>query len=327
MRRPSAFTVLQAAVSLGSLAAVVWWATRQEPPSLPDTTGRIAALAGALAVYALATAVRGERWHRILRANGVAVERGDSYRLTTVGYMGNNVLPARAGDLMRALLLGPRTATPRREILGSVIAERALDAAALSVVFAAGLASVQADTGVSRARVAVLALAVATVAAAAALLVLLARHVGAVERIRLFLRPLALATRRLAGRHGARLLVLSLAIWALEASVYLLVGYAAELRLGFPGALYVVGLTNLFALVPAGPGYVGTFDAAVLLGVRSLGHPGSDAVAYLLLLRFVLFVPITLVGLAFFLARYRALRDAAGSPEPALAVRRPPSGS
>ena len=55
----------------------------------------------------------------------------------------------------------------------------------------------------------------------------------------------------------------------------------------------------------AAPGYVGTFDAAVLLALRSLQLP---ALGYLLVLRFVLFVPITIAGFAVFVARYARRR-------------------
>ena len=55
--------------------------------------------------------------------------------------------------------------------------------------------------------------------------------------------------------------------------------------------------------MPAAPGYVGTFDAAVLLALRSLHQP---ALGYLLVLRFVLFVPITVAGFAVFLGALRA---------------------
>ena len=48
---------------------VVYWALQQEPP-FPDTPGEWAALAAAVALYALATLVRGERWHSLLRAEG-----------------------------------------------------------------------------------------------------------------------------------------------------------------------------------------------------------------------------------------------------------------
>jgi uncharacterized membrane protein YbhN (UPF0104 family) len=102
-------------------------------------------------------------------------------------------------------------------------------------------------------------------------------------------------------------------IWALEASVYLAVAHAVDLGISAMGALYLVALTNLFAMLPAAPGYVGTFDAAVIFGVKAIGGTSSAAVSYLLLLRFLLFVPITAVGLVMLLARYggwSALRSA-----------------
>ena len=67
-----------------------------------------------------------------------------------------------------------------------------------------------------------------------------------------------------------------------------------------------MALANVAAMVPAAPGYVGTYDAAVLLGVRlpCAGGTQSAALAYVVLVRFVLFVPITLVGLAALIIRY-----------------------
>ena len=93
-------------------------------------------LVGALGVYALALAARGWRWHRIMRLAEIPHRRADAYRLTLVGYMGNNVLPARGGEVLRIAILGSRTTAKRRTILGSIIAERILDAAVLAALFA-----------------------------------------------------------------------------------------------------------------------------------------------------------------------------------------------
>ena len=98
---------------------------------------------------------------------------------------------------------------------------------------------------------------------------------------------------------------ISVALWLVEASVYLVVGDVVGIQLGATGALYVMALTNLSAVVPAAPGYVGTFDAAVLLALRSLHQP---ALGYLLVLRFVLFVPVTVAGFAVFVGRYARRR-------------------
>ncbi len=143
------------------------------------------------------------------------------------------------------------------------------------------------------------------VAAGAAVLLAAAVLWRFVPRVRDAVRPLAGATRQLASAHGLALLALSLALWLLEAAVYTTVGAAVGVHLGLTGGLYVMALTNLSALVPAAPGYVGTFDGAVLLALRSLG---LAALGYLLVLRFVLFVPITVAGFAVFVGRYARRR-------------------
>ena len=298
--------VVQTAISLAALAAVVWWATRQERPELPASGTGGALLALALTLYAAATLARGERWHRILERTGITLPRADAYRLTTVGYMGNNVLPARGGDLLRTFLLAPLAGVRKRSALGTVVAERLLDAAALALIFLVvvlgAVRGVDLPGGARLVAAVALLVGVALVAAAAA-----TRGSERLGRARELVRPLAAATRNLASAHGVALLAVSLGVWALEAAVYLTAARALELPFGPWEALYVVALTNLFALVPAGPGYVGTFDAAVVFAAGSLGATGSDAVAYLLLLRFVLFVPITLTGFAFLVARYGGL--------------------
>ncbi len=297
--------MLQIAVSLAALGAVVWWATRQDAPALPRTRADILTLVGAVAIYALVTAARAERWHRICARAGLPAERLDTYRLTAVGYMGNNVLPARSGDVLRAFLLAPLAGTRKRRVLGTVVAERLLDAVALCVVFVVVAVGVLGRVDLPGSRtLLVVAVVAGALGGAAVAAVVKARRADAIPRARALVRPLAAPTRDLASAHGVGLLAFSLALWTLEATVYLVVGHAVDLDLGLVDALYVVALTNLFALVPAAPGYVGTFDAAVLFAVDSLGAAGSEALSYLVLLRFVLFVPITLVGLALLVTRY-----------------------
>src|SRR5919106_5716750 len=132
---PGRFALIQALVSLIALAAVVWWAAHQEAPKLPSGSGDIAWLGFAVLLYAIATLLRGERWHHILALAGVKAPRSDCYALTTVGYMGNNVLPARAGEALRVVLMSTLCDASKRTLLGSVVAERLLDAIALAAIF------------------------------------------------------------------------------------------------------------------------------------------------------------------------------------------------
>jgi uncharacterized membrane protein YbhN (UPF0104 family) len=298
------FAIFQAAISLVALAGVVWWGAHQDAPPIPSTADALVWMAAAAAFYACATLLRGERWHRILERSDSSVRRSDSYGLTTVGYMGNNVLPARAGEMLRVVILSRRSGLGKRALLGTVVAERMLDAAALGLIFVAVVFGILRETTLPSDRPLVMAGIGLVLAAAGGCVFLLLRRRGLLERARAFLRPLAGAPRALLSRHGAGLLALSFAVWALEAAVYLGVARAVGLDISAMGALYLVALTNLFAMLPAAPGYVGTFDAAVIFGVKAIGGAGSAAVSYLLMLRFVLFVPITVVGLVVLLVRY-----------------------
>ena len=124
------------------------------------------------------------------------------------------------------------------------------------------------------------------------------------ERIRDWLRPIADSPRALLSVSGVVLLAATFLLWSLEAAVYLAVARSVELDFSVTGALYLVALTNFVAALPAAPGSIGTFDAAVAFGARRLGASGSMAVTYMLLLRFVLYIPITLVGLVILVTRY-----------------------
>jgi uncharacterized membrane protein YbhN (UPF0104 family) len=297
---------LQIALWIVPLAGVVLWARTQDAPSLPDTTGGFLELVAALAVYVVATLVRSERWHSILHAEDVRASRADVYALVPVGYMGNNALPARSGELLRVFLLGSRTGASKRTILGTILVERLLDAIALGlllVVLAYNLAS---ELRVPHSPALLAAIGAVVVLSLVAFVVVL-RSERLRARARHVLVPMLAPARQLLGWRGAVLLIVTVGIWVLEAGVYVLVGEALNIHLGLHGGLSVVAFTNLCALVPAAPGYIGTFDAAVLFAVRAVTGSAGKLTSYLLLLRFVLFVPITIVGLIILFVRYGGL--------------------
>ena len=252
-------------------------------------------------------ALRGWRWHRIMLHAGVEHRRRDALGLTLVGYMGNNVLPARGGELLRIGLLGARSSARRREILGTVIAERLLDAAVLVALFVlltwAGVAG--SPGGQSEAALA----AGGLLACAAALaLYLRLRRGGRFERFAATVRPVAGASRLLTRRQGIPLAALSLVIWCVDALSFLLITRSIGIELSLPDALVVVVLAALGAAIPAAPGYVGTFDAGMLLGLNATGVEGGAAVGVLLLTRFLFFVPVTIAGLVALVFGYGGLR-------------------
>ena len=85
---------------------------------------------------------------------------------------------------------------------------------------------------------------------------------------------------------------------------------------------YIVALASVFALIPSGPGYAGTQDAAAITGILALGGTESQAVTYLILVRFVIAVPITIAGLGLLAVPLRrAAAPAPGAMRRALGAR------
>jgi uncharacterized membrane protein YbhN (UPF0104 family) len=303
---------LGALVSIASLGAVVWWASKQGTPKLPSGASGLALVAAAVLVYAVATVARGWRWHGILRKAGIPHARADAYALLPVGYMGNTVLPARGGELLRVFLMAGRGDAKRREVLGSIVCERLVDAATLVVLFAAltwaGVAGTPLGERPALAAVLVLAAGLAGVRVYLGL-----RRRGRLDAFAERVRPLVRAGRPLLGRGGIVLAAATIGIWMLEALVLWLLGRSLSLDVSPVGACFVLVLSAFLSLVPAAPGYIGTYDAAIVFGLKGLGITGSQAVGFALLTRFVIFAPITVAGLALLVWRYGGLRRIAAS--------------
>jgi uncharacterized membrane protein YbhN (UPF0104 family) len=243
----------------------------------------------------------------ILRHANIDHDVKDAYGLTVVGYMGNTVLPARGGEALRVLLLAQRTGARRREILGAILPERLLDAVALATLFCiltfAGTGG--SPAGKAPAVVAAGAMLAGIVALVAYLRLRIAgRFAGFAERV----RPVARASRLLVTTWGAGLFALSVGVWMCEALVFWLTAESIHIGLSLLEALLVVVLGSFLALVPAGPGYAGTYDAAMLFALHAVDVAKSAALGCVILFRCIVFVPITLLGLALMVTRYGGLR-------------------
>jgi glycosyltransferase 2 family protein len=310
-------------VSIVSLGAVIWWISRQEAPRLPDSAEGFGWLLLALTVSACTLTLRGWRWHRVLRYGQIPHRRRDAYGLTLVAYMGNNVLPARGGELLKIGLLGARTTARRREIFGTVLVERFLDAAVLAALFAA-LTWAGVKGSASNWTTATLAAAVLCAAAIGLAVYLRLRRRGRFERFAAVIRPIASVSKLFARREGARLGLVSVVIWCLEGVTFMCIARSIEIDLAPLSAIAVVVLASLAAAIPAAPGYVGTFDAAVVVGLHAAGIKGGEAVGVLLLARFIFFVPVTIVGLGTLVLGYGGRLSRAAPDGQELLTEQPP---
>jgi uncharacterized membrane protein YbhN (UPF0104 family) len=300
--------IVAAIVSVLSFGAVVLWALGQDTPRFPRAADDIGLIVTAVGLYAIATLARGWRWHMILRRAAVAHEPVDAYSLVAVGYMGNTVLPARGGEFLRIFLLAGRSDARRREVLGTIVSERVLDAVTLVILFVALTFAGIANSPVGE-RPALIAVGVLAVGAAALAAYLWLRRRGRFERFADVVRPVAGASRPLIGRLGAELGFVTLVVWLIEGTIFYLVAQALDLDVSWIEGCFLLVLTAFFSLIPAAPGYVGTFDAAALFGLHALDVSGGQAVACAILVRFVLFVPVTVAGLILLVVRYGGLKQ------------------
>jgi uncharacterized protein (TIRG00374 family) len=292
-------------VSIVALAGVVWWASRQPAPQLPSSADEVLALGAAVLLYCLAVGLRGERWYHLLAEADRPASRADCHGLMWIGYMGNAVIPARGGDALRIAMMAPRARAGLREVIGTAVAERVLDVLAMVVFLAATVWPVGGLDAIDPSRAAFIAAAAGALAIVCVGLVVLARRTAWAARLTAFLVPMAAATRRLGGtRHGVELFALSVASWAVEAGVWWMTSKAAGFSLSLPECFFLLPLANLAIFIPAGPGYAGTLDAAVLVGLRAIGESTRDAVSFLILLRAVIVLPAVAIGGLLLVTRY-----------------------
>ncbi|MCO5223324.1 MAG: flippase-like domain-containing protein [Thermomicrobiales bacterium] len=267
----------------------------------------------ALGLYIIGLLVRAYRWSVLLRP----VEKVSPRTLVginAVGLMANNVLPLRTGEFVRAYALSQRTNIKKSTGLATIAVERIFDGMALLTFIAGSMLFVDMTSQLNR--VAELALAVFALALVA--LVLLARGGRVRDRmLQLALGPLPenLATRvnRMAESfisglgifHNWRQLTLvsvsSLIAWGFEASMYWMVarafGGSISAVMGVPESLLTTGIANLATLVPSSPGYVGPYEAAVILVLSgALGLTRELALSYGVLVHVLLWLPVTIWG-------------------------------
>lgn len=246
---------------------------------------------------------RAVRWQVLIRPiRAVPFRRLTAYML--VGYLANNVLPARLGELVRSHYLGDREGISRSATLGTVVVERVVDtvvlvgigAAAILVLNVRGVVVSAILIGVAIAALLCVALAVALAAhrlpgagRAAAFLSRWPRVVGVATRLRDGLRVAALP------KTVAAAAILSVAAWSCTVVAVLAVGQSLGIELTVGEAALLAAGTNLATAIPSGPGYLGTFEYAGQSIALAFGLAASVGLALALLIH-VLTIAVSSIG-------------------------------
>lgn len=246
---------------------------------------------------------RGLRWQRLIRPIA-AVRYLPMVGYLLVGYLANNVLPARLGELVRSHYLGDREGISRASALGTVVVERVVDLVAVITIASTALLvlsvrGVIANAVLVGAAVTGLILIVLVVGIVAHRLPGLDRIRSLVERyprIRDLARSLqdglAVAARP---RTVAEAVVVSALSWTMAILALAAVGQSLGIQLSIGQAALIASGVALASAVPAGPSNLGTFELAAQELGKAVGVAPASALALGILIH-VLILIVTSVG-------------------------------
>lgn len=273
-------------------------------------------------IYMVGVIARAWRWHYLLRPVK-SIPTTTLFPITAIGYMGNNIYPARAGEVLRAIVLRKFEGVSISASLATIVVERIFDGVVmLGFVFLnlPELARLTATSGFIGS-IQKLAIWGAGVFLGALLLFLLAAMYP--NRAMLFMKRLAntvvpgrfrdqvvsISEHFLGGLEALRspqdvlmIFLTSIVIWLLETGKYWFVMHAFTFEVSFFTLMLMNGIVNLATTIPSAPGYVGTFDAPGIAVLQAYGIDKAVAASYTLVLHVALWVPITALG-AYYMAR------------------------
>lgn len=297
-------------ISLG-LLAFVFYGTDLNAIGNAFRTANYIYLLPAVALYFIGVGMRAARWHFLLRSLK-ALSMWRLFQVTVIGYMVNDLLPLRLGELARAYILGETEGLGKTSVLVTIVLERVFDG--VTMLLFIGVAAL--FLPLNQALQTLLLVGTILFAAVAIALVIVA---GLRERIDALVQR---GLRRLPEKWGARGLHLidsffhglaalrnptdalaalgfSILAWLSEAGMYAMLALGFGIALPFPVFVLATAVANLVTIVPSTPGYVGVFDVPVKAILALFNVDASVAASYTLLLHATLIVPVVLLGLAF----------------------------
>ncbi len=263
-------------------------------------------------VYFVSVWFRAYRWGFLLRGSK-RLPANRLFPVVVIGYMGNDILPFRLGEVLRAYVLWRKEGINVGATFTTAVLERLFDGLTMVLFVLFGLLFVPLSDFLSR----LVTVASGVFFGALLAFLFLAARPDLLRRVaRFFIERLSPPRFRpplvelvegvvagLAGlRRGRDVLVLfgvTLWVWILETAKYWLVSFAfPDLNLRYAGIVLMGGAVNLLTALPALPGYIGTFEVGIKI-LEGIGAPSAPAGSYILVLHAILLLPVTLLGLLF----------------------------
>jgi hypothetical protein len=278
--------------------------------------------AASLPVYFAGVWLRTVRWQYLLRPVA-RVPASRLYPVVIIGLMANNLIPARAGELVRAWVLGERERVSKAASLGSIAVDRLFDGLTLIPMLVIFVPFVEGgeeyplpvvDWTIDLVQLGIVMAAL--FGAGFVVLYVLAFSERWAARVDGWIMRLTPARLRpslegllhsfLQGLHSLRspgrmaaAWVMSTGSWLLEATMYYLVGIAFDIHAGFEVYLVATAAANLAIAIIASSGGIGPFELVVKQTFIAAGATASAATAYAIGLHALVLLPVIALGLYF----------------------------
>jgi len=269
------------------------------------------------------------RWQILLHSSKGDTRFAPVWRATAIGFMANNVLPARAGEVVRAYAADRLVGVPFSTALASVAVERIFDGVVIVLLLAIGVAAPGFPSSAavsSRVGALTTTMAVTFIGVLVVLIILMRsreRSLPVAERLVRRLAPARLAERAIALLHNlvaglgvlqsvrdiARVTLWTTVQWLVNAAAYVFGFWAFHLTVPLSAALVMQGVVAFGVALPQAPGFFGVFEGLSKLVLVPYGVGESEAVGFAIGTHMGWFAPITIIGLVILARTGLTLKD------------------
>ena len=271
----------------------------------------------AIVVLIASVWVRAVRWKLLLSNVGTATDV-ELYKATMIGYMGNNILPLKIGELLRAYAISRNTNIIFSGAFSSIIIERIVDTISLLIIVTVIFTFVP----ITEFTQTIAIIGLFTVSGFMLITFILFRH--SYEFKNWYMKKEQHLTEKnkktlakylvgfCKGIEGlwqnpnpGLMIVLSFLLWALYFAVILLciVAFNFDISLVDMMKMNILVMTfgTLVTLIPSAPGTIGTYQAATIAALQIMNINIDTARAFAVISHLVQFIPYTIIGLYYFL--------------------------
>ncbi len=235
---------------------------------------------------------------------------------TIIGYMANNLLPARLGEFVRAYVLGEKEGVDKSAVFATLVLDRLFDGFTVLLILLIAFFTVSLPAGMEKVQHGLVMGGYVTLAlyvTVIVFLVMLKRYTfSTLQFVRGLLRPFpgTIAERvipilgsfieglRLSSRI-AELFVLILSsgvIWVFAVLPVDMVLRSFDIALPITASMFIMVFLVFAVMVPASPGYIGTYHYACVTGLGAFGIRDEKALSIALVVHAISFFPVIIAG-------------------------------